>query len=168
MKNIPFTDKIYKINKEGRVWSEFSFDYITGKSISSTNKRLTIDVRVDGVKKSLLIHRLVYFVYKYAPKLNKSVITFKDFKEMPLIYHKNGNITDNYLYNLQLVKTREELGKKTSKQGTTRRVSTITGKDAERTIEWIKKGKTRKFISSMIDKSTMSVYRFAKANNLLK
>jgi hypothetical protein len=106
---IPFTKRVYEVSKQGKIasWNPQETDYkiLRGRKISKTNPRLSIDVIVKKLKKrkGVLVSRLTFFCYYYAPKVLKKELkkcTWNDFINMPQIVHKNGIVTDDRLVNL--------------------------------------------------------------------
>ena len=170
---LTFADRKYLIYDDGKIWSEYSNDYIKGKSISSDNERKVIDIKVNGKRESLLINRLVFFFFYYNPRiLKKDYPTMNHFKQMPLVYHANGDILDNSIQNLKSMLTRSMLSieiyqkfpeKFTQREG----VSQIQEDRAAYCIKELKKGTSYSKISTTLNTSDMSVYRFAKSHNLI-
>ena len=174
-KHIPFTDRGYRIYKDGKVYSEYSQKVIEGKCISRTNKRLLLDACVEGRKESMLVHRLVYFVWVFNPEVLENKGTFKDFKNMPLIVHKNGKTQDNSVDNLEpkfslsAVATWSNLKfpSKFEKFLETKRTTTIKEEYKDEILKKIKEGIPYPKIGKQYYYHPMIIYRFAKINGLI-
>lgn len=170
---ISFADRKYLVYNDGTIWSEFSNRNIKGKTVSGENKRLIVDIKVNGKKESLLINRLVFFFHYYNPKiLKKENPTLNHFKKMPLVYHVNGDVIDNSLSNLKSMITRKMLGelifKEFPEKFTQRKsISKIQGINANYCIRALKNKESYASIAKNINTSDMAVYRFAKLNNLI-
>lgn len=173
-KYIPFTDKGYRIYKDGKVYSEYSQEVISGKCISKTNKRLLLDVSVEGKRESMLINRLVYFVWIFNPKVLKNKGTFKDFKKMPLIVHKNGKLQDNSIDNLEPKFSLSDVAtwsnlkfpSKFKKFLEVKRTTTIKEEHKNEILRLIKEGTSYPKIGKQFYYHPMIIYRFAKINGL--
>lgn len=170
---ISFADRNYLVYNDGTIWSEWSNRYIKGKCISGDNKRLVIDVRVNGKTESLLIHRLVFFFHYYNKKIiKKENPTMNHFKKMPLIYHISGDILNNALSNLKSVLNRKTLSQLIYKEFPEKFVgrpgtSKIKGADAIFCKKALLKGESYASIAKIVNTSDMAVFRFAKFNNLI-
>jgi hypothetical protein len=96
-KEITFTDKKYEISNYGRIRS-FCYDKDKGKIVKPGNIKgfYNVSLRVDGKKKSYLVHKLTaeYFVERESD-------------DQSVVIHLDWNKQNNHSQNLQWV-TREE------------------------------------------------------------
>lgn len=86
MKNIEGTD-MYKVTEDGRVYSEHSGRYLN--PIIVKDGVLKVRIKINGIKKSLAVHRLVAIAYVDNPD-NK-----------PQVDHIDGNKGNNHVNNLR-------------------------------------------------------------------
>ncbi|MBN2167596.1 MAG: HNH endonuclease [Marinilabiliaceae bacterium] len=96
-KELDFTDKKYEISNYGRIKS-YCYDKNNGKIVKPGNIKgfFNVSLRVDGKKKSYLVHKLTaeYFVKKESD-------------EQSVVIHIDWNKQNNHYSNLQWV-TRDE------------------------------------------------------------
>lgn len=164
-KDIPFTTSRYQVSNLGKVIGPQGV--MNGKK---HGKYFIIEAYIDGLpdRKGMLLHRLVYYLFRY----KNATGTFQNFVDMPLVFHINGIHSHNDVYNLEAWETREDLGEWIAKNFPNKiknvAKSSIQDVAAEITIEMLKAGKTYVEIAKLVGTSDMSVYRFAKANGLMK
>lgn len=172
-KYIPFTDRKYRIYRDGTIYSEYSQKIITGKCISKTNKRLLLDASIDSKRHSLLVNRLVYFVWTFNPLL-KNKGTFQDFQKMPFLIHVDGNLQNNSIDNLEMKFSLSDVAtwsninfpQKFQKMLEVKRTTTILKEHQSSILGLIKKGVAYPTIGKQFNYSSMVIYRFAKINRL--
>ncbi|TAJ15547.1 hypothetical protein DMA11_01245 [Marinilabiliaceae bacterium JC017] len=103
-KELTFTDKKYEISNYGRIKS-YCYDQVNGRIVKPGNIKgfYNISLRVDGKKKSYLVHKLTaeYFIPKESD-------------EHTVVIHLDWNKQNNFYGNLQWV-TREESYKRMHK-----------------------------------------------------
>lgn len=179
MKVITFSDEGYLIDQNGKVWSNLSKRFLNSSQNFSINLRNRVGIRIDGKWKSITTSRLVYFFHTYNPIiLKKTNPTLQDFRNMPMIAHKK-DISDDRLNNLLLQVARNKIKdytilKVSIKKATGRppgrspgRKPTICGDEAKWLIQQLTLRIPYSQISKTINKSNMTIYRFAKEHGFV-
>jgi|ADurb_Cas_03_Slu_FD_contig_31_3753315_length_628_multi_9_in_0_out_0_1 hypothetical protein len=92
-REIPFTDKKYEVSNYGRVKS-FCYDPVNGRIVKpgSIKGFYNVSLRVDGKKKSFLVH-----------KLTAEMFIPKSSDDETVVIHLDWNKQNNYVKNLQWV-----------------------------------------------------------------
>lgn len=166
--SVPFTDKPYTVFSDGQVYSEFSKRFIKPTNLGAKNKRKKVTLCIDRIRYTVLVNRLVYFMFKYAPKVLKTKNpTFKQLLEMPMVAHRDGDYNNNRLENLILFVSYTELGKWSSihtpvKTRVIRESSSFPKSDIPAIKERLIAGESYKSIAQGYNCSDMSVVRLVK------
>jgi hypothetical protein len=161
-KELTFTDKKYEISNYGRIKS-YCYDKANGRIVKLGNIKgfYNVSLRVDGQKKSFLVHKLTaeYFVDKTD-------------EEQDVVIHLDWNKQNNYYANLQWVtkadsykrmhKVLQEARKKAGKVVTSSKLS----KDDVAVIKgMLEKGVKQNLIAKLFCVSEMQVSRIARKEN---
>ncbi len=161
-KLLDFTDKKYEISNYGRIKS-YCYDRENGRIVKLGNIKgfYNVSLRVQGKKKSYLVHKLTaeYFVDKTAD--NQDVVI-----------HLDWNKQNNYFTNLQWVtkeesykrmhKVLQEARKKAGKVVTSSKLST---NDVAVIKGMLEKGVKQNLIAKLFCVSEMQVSRIARKEN---
>lgn len=161
-REIPFTDKRYQVSNYGRVKS-FCYDTVNGRIIKPGVIKgfYNVSLRVDGRKKSFLVHKLA--AEMFIPKDNEN---------QSVVIHLDWNKTNNHISNLQWVtkeesykrmhKVLQEARKKTGKVVTS---SKLTPEDVAALKGMLQKGVRQNVIAKLFAVSEMQVSRIARNEN---
>lgn len=161
-KEIPFTDKKYEISNYGRVKS-YCYDKINGRVVKPGNIKgfFNVSLRVDGKKKSFLVH-----------KLTAELFIPKDIEEQSVVIHLDWNKQNNHVSNLQWV-TKDEsykrmhavLQESRKKAGKLVTSSKLTAEDVSLLKGLLEKGIKQSVIAKMFCISEMQVTRIKRKEN---
>jgi len=162
-KEISFTDKRYEISNYGRLKS-YTYNKTTGIILRNKRKEgyLATDMQIDGVRKSIFIHKLVadYFVHK-------------EDESKAVVIHIDNNKENNQYTNLKWVDFKEKFAhsEKFNKnlKKKFRNNQTSNAKLTATYVEWIremlKKDIPQKTIASMFKVSEMQITRIKRNEN---
>ncbi len=161
-KQLSFTDKKYEISNYGRIKS-YCYDKEKGRIVKLGNIKgfYNVSLRVDGKKKSFLVHKLTaeYFVARTAP-------------EQDVVIHLDWNKQNNHFSNLKWVtkeesykrmhKVLQEARKKAGKVVTSSKLST---EDVAVIKGMLEKGVKQNLVAKLFCVSEMQVSRIARKEN---
>ncbi len=161
-KELTFTDKKYEISNYGRIKS-YCYDKQNGRIVKLGNIKgfYNVSLRVNGKKKSYLVHKLTaeYFVAKTA-------------ENQDVVIHLDWNKQNNYFSNLQWVtkdesykrmhKVLQEARKKAGKVVTSSKLST---EDVAFIKGMLEKGVKQNIIAKLFCVSEMQISRIARKEN---
>ena len=155
-KYIPNSDNKYQVSNYGRIKS-FCYDNTDGRIVKCGNIKgyKSINIKVDGKKKTFLIHKLVAELFIPKPNENKNVVI-----------HKDWNKLNNQVENLQWL-TREEsfnraqdkLVEARKRKGRVVTNSKLNKKDVIAIKEMLDKGRKQKVIAKLFCVSEMQISR---------
>jgi len=155
-KSIPLTSNKYQISNYGRIKS-FCYDFQSGKIVKSGNIKgyRSINLRIEGQKKTILIHKLVAELY----------ITKKD-ESQNVVIHKDWNKLNNHISNLEwksreesFSRTQEKLIEARKKKGKIITHSKLTKEDVSVIKQMLDKGRKQKIIAKLFCISEMQISR---------
>ncbi len=161
-REIPYTDKRYQVSNYGRVKS-FCYDPVNGRIIKPGVIKgfYNVSLRVDGKKKSFLVHKLA--AEMFIPKDNEM---------QSVVIHLDWNKTSNHISNLKWV-TREESYKRMHKvlQEARRKAgkvvtsSKLSPEDVGVLKGLLQRGVKQNVIAKLFAISEMQVSRIARNEN---
>ena len=93
MRPIPGYEGLYSITENGKVWSYYTFKWVKPKLIRGYHR---IRLWKDTIHRNYAVHRLVALTYDLPKPTDKTQIN-----------HKDGNKTNNHIFNLEWVTCQE-------------------------------------------------------------
>lgn len=161
-KTIPFTDKRYEISNYGRVKS-YCYDTFNGRIVKpgSIKGFLNVSLRVEGKKKSYLVH-----------KLTAEMFVPRSSEQETVVIHLDWNKQNNYFKNLQW-STKEAsykrmhavLQENRKLSGKTVTSSKLKPEDVEVLKSMLQKGVKQNVIAKLFRISEMQVTRIKRNEN---
>lgn len=155
-KAIPHTDNKYQISSYGRIKS-FCYDFQSGKIVKPGNIKgyRSINLRIEGQKKTILIHKLV-----------AELFIPKEIENHNVVIHKDWNKLNNHISNLEW-KSREEsfnrsqkkLIEARKKKGKIITHSKLTKEDVGVIKQMLENGRKQKIIAKLFCVSEMQISR---------
>ncbi|TLX75213.1 hypothetical protein E9993_09940 [Labilibacter sediminis] len=155
-KAIPHTENKYQVSNYGRIKS-FCYDLKNGKIVKPGNIKgyKSINLRVEGQKKTLLIHKLVAELFIHKKKNNQDVVI-----------HKDWNKLNNHVSNLEwksreesFLRAQEKLIKARKKKGKIITHSKLTKEDVGAIKQMLENGRKQKVIAQLFCVSEMQISR---------
>jgi hypothetical protein len=155
-KAIPYTDNKYAVSNYGRIKS-FIFNEKEGKVIKLGNIKgyKSTNLRINGTKKTLLVHKLV--AEQHIPKTgdNQTVVIHKD-------WNKNNNHVSNLAWLTReesYSRSQEKLIEARKKKGKIITHSKLTIEDVSAIKEMLNNGRKQKVIAQLFCVSEMQISR---------
>ncbi|MGQ1784208.1 MULTISPECIES: NUMOD4 domain-containing protein [unclassified Saccharicrinis] len=153
---IPNTDDRYQVSNYGRIKS-FCYNSVEGKIVKSGNIKgyKSINLRVDGQKKTLLVHKLVAELFIPIDDATRTVVI-----------HRDWNKLNNHVNNLQWLSREESFSRSQKKliearkkKGKVITHSKLTRNDVVAIKGMLEKGRKQKVIAKLFCVSEMQISR---------
>ncbi len=155
-REIPACDGKYHISNYGRIKS-FCLNGITGKIVKPGNIKgyKSINLKVEGCKKTLLVHKLVAEIFIPNDDANKTVVCHKDFNKL-------NNQVSNLIWlsrEESFLRSQEKLIAGRKRKGRVVTNSKLSKQDVTAIKEMLEKGRKQKVIAKLFCVSEMQISR---------